>query len=45
MFVLSPMVLTSLSSDGQVFIVDEDANAEAMQILDIQNMPVDPQFT
>ena len=38
------MVLTSLCSDGQVYLVDEASVAQAMQILDIHNMPVDPQF-
>ena len=44
-FVLSfIIVLTSLCSDGQVYLVDEASVAQAMQILDIHNMPVDPQF-
>ena len=38
------MVLTSFCSDGQVYLVDETAVAQAMQILDIHNMPVDPSF-
>ena len=45
LFVLSSnMVSTSLPSDGQVYLVDEEATTQAMQILDIRNMPVDPQF-
>ena len=39
------MISISLYSNGQVYVVDETATAQAMQILDIQNMPVDPQFT
>ena len=45
LFVFSPIiVLTPLCSDGQVYMVDEDATEQAMHVLDIQNMPVDPQF-
>lgn len=38
------MVLTSVDSDGQVYTADEAGTAQAMQILDIEHMPVDPRF-
>ena len=38
------MVLTSIGSDGQVYIVDDVRTTQAMQVLDIDNMPVDPRF-
>ena len=34
------MVLTSIGSDGQVYIVDDVETTQAMQVLDINNMPV-----